>query len=84
MFVVLHVTIAIGGLVWLGPLWLRPTVAKFRIAYGLIAGTLLSGTYLVWSTHSPILSGCLAGLTYLTIGVVGIALARRKFSYLES
>jgi hypothetical protein len=80
MIVLLHVAIALSSLAWTTRLYFRPSKNGFRAAYGLIAATLASGTYLVISTHSPLLSACTTGLIYLTAVAATIVLARSKLS----
>lgn len=79
MIVLLHVLIAFSSIAFTTYLYFRPSRRGFYAAYGLVATTLASGTYLVLSTHSPLLSACTSGLLYL--GVVGteLAIVRHKF-----
>lgn len=78
MIVLLHVLIAISSVAWTTHLYFAPTRRKFYAAYGLIAATLASGTYLVISTHSPLLSSCVTGLIYLGVVLSGVFAASRK------
>ena len=74
----IHIIIALGSVAWTTYLNFTPTRRNFYAAYGLIAATLASGTYLVVSTHSPLLSSCMTGLVYLGIMLGGIFAASRK------
>jgi hypothetical protein len=58
-----------------------PSQAKLRTTYGLIALTLATGTYLVWSTHSPLISSCATGLLYLGVVMSGVVAANRKLAH---
>lgn len=78
MIVLVHVMIALSSIVWTTRLYFRPSKNGFRGAYGLIACTLASGTYLVLTTHSPLLSSCMTGLIYLGIVLGGVAAAHRR------
>ena len=78
MVVLIHVVIALGSVAWTTYLNFAPTRRKFYAAYGLIGATLASGTYLVISTHSPLLSSCATGLVYLGIVLSGVFVAARK------
>ncbi|HVX48205.1 MAG TPA: hypothetical protein VHA05_02495 [Candidatus Saccharimonadales bacterium] len=80
MIVLTHVIIALSSLAWTTYLNFAPTKRKFHVAYGLITATLASGTYLVVSTHSPLLSSCLTGLVYLAIVLSGVLAASRQSS----
>lgn len=78
MIVLLHVLIALSSVAYTTYLYFRPTKRKFYAAYGLIGATLASGTYLVISTHSPLLSSCVTGLVYLGIVSAGVFAASQK------
>lgn len=78
MIVLLHVLIALGSIAFTTYLYFRPSKRKFYASYGLIAATLGSGTYLVVSTHSPLLSSCMTGLIYLGVVLAGTAAAQQK------
>jgi len=78
MVILLHVLIAFGSIAYTTYLYARPSKHKFYAAYGLIAATLASGTYLVVSTHSPLLSSCVTGLVYLGIVLTGVFAAYKK------
>lgn len=77
MIVLLHVILAFTSVAFTTYLYFRPSKAKFYGAYGLIAATLASGTWLVISTHSPLVSSCVTGLIYLGF-VVSLAVAASK------
>jgi hypothetical protein len=79
MMILLHVLIALSSVAWTTRLYFAPKKRRFYAAYGLIAATLASGTYLVVSTHSPLLSSCVTGLVYLGIVLSGVFAASRKF-----
>lgn len=80
MTLILHILIALTSLIYSGYVFFSPSKNKIRVSYGLVAATLISGTYLVVSTHSPILSSCVSGLVYLAIVLSGILAAHRKLS----
>jgi hypothetical protein len=78
MFVLLHVVIALSSVAYTTYLFLAPSKLKFYVSYGLIGMTLASGTYLVITTHSPLLSSCEAGLAYLGVVLCGLIAARHR------
>jgi len=78
MIVLLHVIIALSSVTYTAYLFFRPIKRNFIISYGLIGSTFVTGIYLVWSTHSPLLQSCVAGLAYLSVVSFGIAAAQRK------
>lgn len=80
MIVLLHVLIALSSIAFTTYLYLRPSKRKFYASYGLIAATLASGTYLVASTHSPLLSSCMTGLIYLGVVTFGVLTAHHKMA----
>jgi hypothetical protein len=80
MIVLLHVTIALTSICYTTYLFFKPTKRNFRINYGLVGATFATGIYLVWSTHSPLLQSCIAGLAYLAVVSFGIALAQHKLA----
>ena len=82
MFVVLHVGIAILGLVQASYGLIAPSRATLRTTYVLTAGTFASGTYLVWHLHANVLQSCMSGLTYLALIVAATAIARHRLGRL--
>ncbi len=72
MIIILHVLAALSSIGQATFLLFKPSAKGLHIAYGLVALTLVSGTFLVVSSHSALLSACLAGLAYL--GGVSLAL----------
>ncbi len=80
MVLVTHIVIALASIGYTTYLYFRPSRTKLRVSYGLVAATLASGTYLVVSTHSPLLSSCVSGLLYLAAVATGMALSARKLA----
>jgi len=76
MLILIHVVIAISGLVQATFGLIFPSRRKLQITYALTAATFASGSYLVWKLHQPILSSCLSGLTYLSL-ILAATLATR-------
>lgn len=75
-----HITVALTSVLLSSYSFFLPSINKLRIAYGLVAMTLISGTWLVIAAHVPILSGCLSGLVYVGIVLVGLVPARYKLA----
>lgn len=84
MTLLLHVLIALAGIVWTTYGYFRPTRKNIKVSYALVALTFASGFYLVWSEPAQILHMCLSGLMYLAVVGVGIALSQRKLATLQS
>ncbi|MFI5275502.1 MAG: hypothetical protein ACHQT5_01630 [Candidatus Saccharimonadales bacterium] len=80
MILLIHIIVALSSIVTSTFSFLQPSKAKVRCTYGLILLTLASGTYLVWSTHSPLLSSCITGLLYLGVALSGVLGAQRKLA----
>ncbi|HSX05838.1 MAG TPA: hypothetical protein VLF69_05185 [Candidatus Saccharimonadales bacterium] len=68
MLLVAHIIIALLGIAEATSAVIRPSSVKLKTTGLLLASTIATGTYLVWSTHTSILSACISGLLY--IGVV--------------
>jgi hypothetical protein len=75
-----HLGIALFSIVYTGLVFLTPTKAKLRGSYILVLSTIASGTYLVVSTHSPMLKSCITGLFYLGIMLTAIVFARQRLA----
>ncbi|MGH7157187.1 MAG: hypothetical protein ACREGG_03705 [Candidatus Saccharimonadales bacterium] len=84
MLLIFHLGVALGGLIATTVSYFDPSKRKLHIAYGLVILTLASGTYLVVTTHQPLLSSCVSGLLYLGVALVGIISAQRKLSHQKS
>jgi hypothetical protein len=80
MALIIHLIIAFSSLIFSGYVFFVPSRTKLHISYAFVAATLASGTYLVVSTHSPLLSSCMSGLTYLAVVMSGQYAAYRKLS----
>ena len=78
MIVVLHVLIALASIGYTTYLLFAPAKQKFNVAYCLVGATLASGTYLVISTHQPLLQSCVTGLIYLAVTTTGIVAAHYR------
>lgn len=80
MLLLTHLVIALSSLVFTTYLYVRPSRAKLKVATALVTGTLASGTWLVVSTHAPLLSSCVSGVAYLSIVGVGMMLSVHKLA----
>jgi hypothetical protein len=72
-----HIIIALAGLAVSTWSLFQPSQTKIRNAYWLTLATIASGTYLVISLHQPMLSSCVAGLSYT--GVVLVLTTSAKY-----
>ena len=78
MIVLFHVVVAIVSLLMTSLAVIYPSSSKLKSSLYLILATLISGTYLVISTHQPILKSCLAGLAYLAVTITGNLITYRR------
>lgn len=80
MLLISHLIIALGSLVAATVAVVSPTSTKLRLSYLLTAATIATGTVLVIVTHSPLLSSCLAGLTYTAAALSLIITAQKRLA----
>lgn len=80
MILIFHIVVALAGIASSTYAFVAPSRAKLNATYGLIALTFASGTYLVISTHSPLLASCVSGLAYLAVTLGGLFAAGRKLA----
>ena len=80
MLLVLHLLVALSGLVASTLSVVKPTQVKINTSFGLVAATILSGSLLVITTHSPILSSCISGLVYTGVTLSLIISARHRLA----
>lgn len=80
MLIILHVTIAILGLVQATYGLVSPSLGKIRTTYALTAATFVSGTYLVWHLHASILQSCMSGLLYLSLIIAATAASHHRLA----
>ncbi|HSX00298.1 MAG TPA: hypothetical protein VLH38_04645 [Patescibacteria group bacterium] len=79
----LHILTAITCAGFSAYLYFSPSRSKLRMSYGLLAGTVGTGTYLVVSSHAPIVQSCVTGLTFVGASLIGVVLAKRKLAKAE-
>ena len=80
MPLLIHVIFALGSMFCTALAYVLPSKAKLQVSASLVVLTLVSGTYLVMTTHSPLLSSCLAGLAYLGTLTIGLVAVRHKLA----
>ena len=80
MVLLVHLVLALTSVVWATVVLIAPSRFRLRISYALVALTLTSGTYLVVSTHAPMLQSCMSGLFYTGFVSLGLAAAHRKLA----
>ena len=82
---ILHIVVALLGLVGAFISLFMPSKRLFIGNYALIATTIISGTYLVIETNSNILHACMSGLIYLSVtNALLLVAVMRKQQYFGS
>lgn len=84
MLTLLHVLIAITGLVQITWALFRPSQQQLKLAGGLLTGTITSGVALVVIDHASVLHTCISGLTYTVISLGGMVAVSRRLAYERS
>jgi hypothetical protein len=84
MITIIHVIIAVLGIIWTTYGYVRPAKAGLRASYALVALTFVSGFYLVWHEPAQMIRACTTGLVYLGVVSLGILATRRKLISLEN
>lgn len=83
MLLLLHVIIALAGLVFTAVTFFAPSRTRINAAFGFLAATIASGTALVVVLQASMLRACISGLLYTAIIFLGIFAAQRRLSNLE-
>lgn len=78
MLLVTHIIIALASVVSSTFALFAPSQNKVNVTYGLTAATVASGTFLVISTHAPILQSCITGLLFVLVALAGTVVARQR------
>jgi hypothetical protein len=76
--------VALTSIAYSAFVFLSPSKTRLQVSYGLVAATLASGTYLVLSTHSPMLQACMMGLIYTGGVLAALVSARHKLTSAEA
>ena len=80
MLLVLHILVAVAGIVLASAAFVWPSQQKLRATNALTVATLTSGTVLVWALESPLMQSCMTGLAYLAFVLTATALARYRLA----
>jgi hypothetical protein len=78
MLVVIHIILALSGLVVSSINFLKPSSSKLKASYILTALVIISGAWLVVSTQSNLLSACTTGLIYVGVTTTLSIAAHKK------
>ena len=82
MILITHIFVAIAGIAQASYLLIAPSKTGLRASYTLLGLTLASGTFLIVTTGTHILQGCLMGLLYTGFVTFGIVRARQALAKL--
>lgn len=81
MELVLHIAIALSGIIVSALNVVSPKVSRITFSYTLIALTFVTGTFLVFQHPSQLPHACVSGLVYLAISLSMTTYAQRKLKY---
>ena len=84
MVLITHIFLALASVAYTTYVFFTPSRAKLRFSYALVASTLATGTYLVVSTHAPMLQSCMTGLLYTGAVSIGLVSAHKKLASQET
>jgi hypothetical protein len=80
MLLVMHIIVAIAGLLQAALAVALPSTRKVQALAGLLALTLTSGALLVLQWHAPLASACMSGVVYTAIVLAADFVARRRLA----
>ena len=78
-----HILTALTSVAFTIYLYISPSKAKLNVSYGLLAGVIGTGTFLVVSTHAPMLQSCITGLSFVSVSLLGTVLSARKLAKVQ-
>ena len=84
MILLLHVFIALLGIISTTYGYLRPAQKTLRVSYALAILTFISGFYLVLAEPAQMLRACMSGVTYLVVVSLGVLATRKKLATIQS
>lgn len=67
MLLLIHITLALLGLMQAFRTLFKPTRPRLSASYALLAGTLVSGAALVCIRHAALSSACTSGVVYAVV-----------------
>jgi Ca2+/Na+ antiporter len=77
---ILHIVVALLGIVASTALYVRPLRNLYRATFYLLAGTLTTGTILVLTNPVHIMKTCLIGLLYTAFVAFSLYVANKQLS----
>jgi predicted tellurium resistance membrane protein TerC len=80
----LHIIIALAGIVFAAHMCISPSDNKIKVTYGLTGLTVATGTWLVIAHPAHLMQSCLMGLAFLGFTFACIAIGRRKLASVEN
>jgi uncharacterized membrane protein YciS (DUF1049 family) len=80
MILILHIVLALTGIILATATFLAPNKTKLKFSYGLAASTLATGVYLTILNPTHLASSCITGLIYFGLVGVFIYSAQKKLA----
>ncbi len=83
MLLLIHIILAISGIVFATYSAFAPSKKRLAISYALTIATLISAGFVVLASHTSFGHACLSGLAYLGVVSVGIVIAQKRMALKE-
>ncbi|MBX4188862.1 hypothetical protein KW792_02070 [Candidatus Saccharibacteria bacterium] len=80
MLILLHIVMALGGLITAGLNVLKPSLYLKNTAYVLVTGTFITGFGLIITQSAPLKQTCISGLVYLSVASLLLVAGRYRTS----
>jgi hypothetical protein len=81
MLILVHVSVALLGLLAATHAAILRARWSLRASYGLVAATFVTGAALVLQAHAPLASACLSGLMYVAVATPLLVMARYRLGH---
>jgi len=81
MLLLLHISVALAGIIASTYSLLSPSRHRIVLAGALVGMTVISGTVIIVQKHLAILPSCESGLLYVGLNFVLLLVAKRRLAY---
>lgn len=80
MVLIIHIVVAILGLIQATALFFVPSEIKLKLTYFFIGSTLASGTFLIIDGKVSLVRACMSGIFYLSFASLLVYLSKLKMA----